>query len=74
MTNHYNVKAVWDPEAAVFYATSNIPGLNVEAETITAFIDVVKDVALDLIEANDPAPDRQSVIVHLEADLDLAVA
>ena len=74
MANRFYVKAVWDPEASVFYASSDIPGLNVEAETIAAFIEVVQDVAIDLIAANEPALDRHSVTVHLEADLDLAVA
>jgi hypothetical protein len=50
----YNVKAVWDSEAGVYYAKSNIPGLNVEAATVAEFIEIVKDLAPDLIASNEP--------------------
>jgi hypothetical protein len=71
MTKQYHVEARWDPKAQVFYAKSDIPGLNVEADTIAEFIEIVKDIAPDLIKANDPTPERRSGTVRLEADLDL---
>ena len=40
-------RPVWDADAKVFYAMSNIPGLNVEAPTVADFIQVVKDLAPD---------------------------
>jgi hypothetical protein len=71
MTKQYHVEARWDAEAGVFYAKSDIPGLNVEADTIAEFIDIVKDLAPDLIKANDPTPELRTRTVRLEADLDL---
>jgi hypothetical protein len=71
MTKQYHVEARWDPEAQVFYAKSNIPGLNIEAASIAEFIEIVRDIAPDLIKANDPTPERRSRTVRLEADLDL---
>ncbi|MGH7025225.1 MAG: DUF1902 domain-containing protein [Caulobacteraceae bacterium] len=72
MAKQYHVEARWDAEAGAFYAKNNIPGLNVEAETIADFIDIVKDLAPDLIKANDPTADRQTPTVRLEADILLA--
>jgi hypothetical protein len=73
MAKRYNVKAVWDSEAGVYYAKSNIPGLNVEAATVAEFIEIVKDLAPDLIAANEPEHARAHS-VRLEADLDLVYA
>jgi len=73
MAKRYNVKAVWDAEAGVYFAKSNIPGLNVEAATVAEFIEIVKDLAPGLIAANEPEHTRAHS-VRLEADLDLAYA
>jgi hypothetical protein len=74
MTKQYHVEARWDAEAGVFYAESDIPGLNVEADSIAEFIDIVKDIAPDLIKANEPSSERRARSVRLEADLDLSIA
>jgi hypothetical protein len=73
MAKHYRVEAVWDGEAGVYYAKSDIPGLNVEAATMAEFIEVVRDLAADLIAANEPEH-AAAHTVRLEADLDLAHA
>lgn len=74
MAKQYHVEARRDAKAGVFYARSDIPGLNVEAETIAAFSEIVKDLAPDLIKANEPAPRGRAPSVRLEADLDLVFA
>ncbi len=74
MTKQYLVEAVWDHDAGVFHAKSNVPGLNVEAATMAEFIDVVKDLAGDLIEANEPGLHSQASSLRLEATLNLARA
>jgi len=42
------VKAVWDSEAKVYFAESDIPGLHVEAETFDELVAIVRDVLADL--------------------------
>lgn len=74
MSKQYHVEAVWDADAKVFYAMSNIPGLNVEAPTVADFIEVVKDLAPDLISANEPGPHTQAPSIRLETKLDPAPA
>lgn len=74
MLTQYHVRALWDSEAGVYYARTDIPGLNVEAETIAEFIEIVKDLAPELILANDPAPKRRAPSVRLETDLALEFA
>jgi hypothetical protein len=51
-SGHFFVKAVWDPEAKVFYSQSDIVGLHIEADTIDEFEDIIFDTAIDLIVAN----------------------
>lgn len=48
----FHVRAVWDPEAEVYYTESDIVGLHVEAATVEEFEAVVMDVAPELIVAN----------------------
>jgi hypothetical protein len=46
----YNVTAQYDAEHGIYRTlTSDIPGLNVETSSMDAFIDVVLDVAPDLV-------------------------
>lgn len=53
MTNRcFSVRAVWDDDAKVFYAQSDILGLHVEAATLDEFEEIVMDTAPDLIVAN----------------------
>lgn len=53
MTNRcFSVRAVWDEDAKVFYAQSDILGLHVEAATLDEFEEIVMDTAPDLIVAN----------------------
>jgi hypothetical protein len=50
----YYVKAVWDAEAEVFYAETDIPGLNVEGATMAEFFQAVGDALIDLF--GEPQP------------------
>ena len=57
----YHVKAVWDAEAEVFYAETDIPGLHVEAATMTEFFQAVEELAPQMIVANDsPLPSNRA--------------
>jgi hypothetical protein len=48
----FKIRAVWDDEAKVFYAESDIEGLHIEAATIDEFEEVMMDVAVELVVAN----------------------
>ncbi|MBO6725759.1 MAG: DUF1902 domain-containing protein [Rhizobiaceae bacterium] len=48
----FSVKAIWDDEASVFVAETDIIGLHIEAATIEEFEAVMMDVAPELIMAN----------------------
>jgi len=73
MAKQYHVEAVWDAQVGVYFAKGNIPGLNVEAATMAEFIEIVRDLAPELIAANEPEH-AAAHSVRLEADLDLAHA
>jgi len=48
----FTVRAIWDAEASVWIADSDIIGLHVEAPTLSEFQDLVGEFAADLIVAN----------------------
>lgn len=52
----YAVTAVWDAEAGVYWSQSDIVGLNVEAATLSEFVDLVEAMAPELIRDNGLAP------------------
>lgn len=52
----YTVTAVWDAEAEVYWSQSDIVGLNVEAATLSEFVDLVEALALELMRDNGMAP------------------
>lgn len=50
------IRAEWDPEAAVWVATSDdVPGLATEAETLEALSDKLEHLVPELLEANGQA-------------------
>ena len=53
MPNAYRVDAVWDESAGVWITTSDdVPGLCAEAATLDVLIEVVLDLAPELLAAN----------------------
>ncbi len=52
MKRTFTVKAVWDNEAQVFYAQSDIEGLHIEAASLDEFEEIIIDAAPELIMAN----------------------
>lgn len=62
------VLAEWDADARVWFVkATDIPGLIVEAATFEEFIDVVQDVAPDLLESEEQGPAPISIAVRAEA-------
>ena len=48
----YRVTAVWDDEAGVYVAESDIIGLHIETSSIDEFEEIMMDIAPELIVAN----------------------
>ena len=49
----YHVKALWDPEASVWTSESDIPGLVIEANTLTEFEMLIWELAPEMLAANE---------------------
>ena len=52
MKRVFTVKALWDDEAQVFYAQSDIEGLHIEAASLDEFEEIMLDAAPELILVN----------------------
>jgi len=48
----FNVAALWDEEAGIFYCESDIDGLHIEAATIEEFEAVMLELGPEMILAN----------------------
>jgi Domain of unknown function (DUF1902) len=48
----FSVRAVWDPEAKVYYSESDIFGLHIETKSLDEFEDVMMAEGVNLILAN----------------------
>lgn len=48
----YYVRALWDADAGVYFSETNIPGLNIEAETLPEFMEIAVELAPQMLEAN----------------------
>ena len=55
MKRTFSVKAVWDDDAQVFYAQSDIEGLHIEAASLDEFEAIIIEEAPELIMANHRA-------------------
>ncbi len=71
MSETFYVKAKWDDEAKVYYSETNVPGLNIEAETLKGFLELAEDLAPQMLEANLPAEGGRRVTL---SGLELAIA
>jgi Domain of unknown function (DUF1902) len=52
MAEQFYVKAIWDPEAAVWYSESNIVGLVLETATLGEFENLARHFAPELLAEN----------------------
>jgi len=68
MTSLIVVKAAWDPDAGVWWVEhSDLPGLNLEAETLEALRDNLPGAIEDLLEAAGHTGEREvqiEIIAH----------
>jgi hypothetical protein len=53
----FSVKAIWDPEARVYYSESDIFGLHIECKTLGEFEEVLMAEGINLILANHVSPE-----------------
>jgi predicted RNase H-like HicB family nuclease len=64
---NYRVNAEWDPEAAVWVATSDdVPGLATEASTMEALAEKLRVLIPELLEANDVLPTAPTATISYE--------
>jgi Domain of unknown function (DUF1902) len=54
----FSVKAIWDPEAQVYYSESDIFGLHIETKTLDDFEEVMMAEGVNLILANHVTPEE----------------
>jgi hypothetical protein len=52
MPSSYYVRAVWDAEAAVWISQTDVPGLVIEANTLSEFESLVQELAPEMLAAN----------------------
>lgn len=73
MKDTYFVRAVWDPEASVWISETDIPGLVIEANTLTEFESLVFELAAEMLAANAHLqPHGVSVDFSAQRQLELA--
>jgi hypothetical protein len=75
MQPSYFVRAVWDPEASVWISQSDIPGLVIEANTLTEFESLIWELAPEMLAANEKiSGGRVTVDFSASSTRDLAIA
>lgn len=52
MQRNFDITAVWDDSARVWYAESDIVGLHIEADTLEEFEKLAREFAAELIVEN----------------------
>lgn len=52
MSDRYFIRAIWDPEAKVYYSDSNVPGLVVESESLAEFVSIAEELLPEMLEGN----------------------
>ena len=62
MPRSYSISAHWDPEAAVWYSRSDIPGLVIEADTFAEFAQLADAFGPEMLAANAVAIGEGDVI------------
>lgn len=71
----YRIKTIWDPEAAVWTATSDdVPGLCLESGTLDALIEKVKYAVPELLAMNTKTSAGTDIAVSFAAQRKEVVA
>ena len=52
MSGRYFIRAIWDPEAKVYYSDSNVPGLVVESDSLAEFVSLAEALLPEMLKAN----------------------
>lgn len=60
MGQNFYIQADWDPEAEVWISSSNIPGLCIETDTLSEFVELAEafapEMLLDNLGIKGPTP------------------
>jgi hypothetical protein len=59
MQSNYYVKAIWDPEASVWISETDVPGLVIEANTLSEFESLMVELAPEMLALNVGGGARQ---------------
>lgn len=70
----FHVAAEWDAEAGVWTSSSNIPGLVVEATSLTEFMELVSALAPELLAENLGIKGKVPLEIRAHGTIELAVA
>jgi len=70
----YHVQAEWDAEAGVWISSSNIPGLVIEAASLSEFFELVSALAPELLAENVGLQGKVSLELRAHGPMELAVA
>jgi hypothetical protein len=73
MKSSYYVKAIWDPEASVWVSETDIPGLVIEANTLSEFESLMVELAPEMLEINGEGR-AENVPLLFTAHRELAIA
>jgi hypothetical protein len=73
MQSAYYVRALWDPEASVWISETNVPGLVIEANTLSEFESLIVELTPELLEANTDSH-AETVPLLFTAERQLAIA
>ena len=60
----FYIEAHWDEDAKVYYSKSDIPGLNIEANTLGEFEEYMQDLVPTLLIENVLKPVLEANILH----------
>ena len=69
MKGDYEIKAVWDPAARVWVASSKeVPGLCTEAETLEMLIEKLRMIVPELLQANGVIVPPHQLSFHIVSE------
>lgn len=64
MLNEFFVEALWDEDAQVYFSKSDIPGLNIEAQSLGEFEEYLQDLAPVLLIENVLKPALEAAVLE----------
>jgi len=73
MKSSYYVKALWDPEASVWVSETDVPGLVIEANTLSEFESLMVELTPEMLATNEEHH-KKNVPLVFTAHRELAIS